>query len=138
MPDVALYGEVKLPTGDSANLLGSGNTDVLGELIISKQLGAIAPHLNVGYQLAAGRGSDVGNFRYAAGADARVTSDVTLGADIIGRRDDHGLNTVDFAIGGKWSIFQGSIVSASFLVPVNRGQGLRPDYAWTARIEMLF
>jgi len=26
----------------------------------------------------------------------------------------------------------------SFLVPVNRDQGLRPDYAWSARWELLF
>jgi len=137
-PDLAVYGEVKAPTGDSSNLLGSGNTDVLGELIVSKQLGAIAPHLNFGYQIAAGRGSDIGNFRYDVGVDAQISSDVTVGADVVGRRDDHALNLTDLAIGGKWRVFERNILSVSFLVPVNRDQGLRPDYAWSARWELLF
>jgi hypothetical protein len=136
LPDMAAYGELQLPTGDQNNLLGTGNTELLGELVVSKQLGAIAPHLNIGYQMVAGKGNDIGNMRYSVGADATVASNVTLGADIVGRRNDTGLNTVDFAIGGKWAVFPNSIVSAAFLVPINRGQGLRPDYAWTLRWEI--
>jgi hypothetical protein len=136
--DLAVYNELKLPTGDANNLLGSGNTDVLAEIVASKQIGFIAPHVNVGYQVALGHGVDRSNFRYIVGADARVIPEVTLGADIVGRLDDAGLHLVDLAVGGKWNIFDKSIVSASFLVPINKSEGLRPDYAWSLRWELAF
>jgi Putative MetA-pathway of phenol degradation len=138
LPDFAVYGEIKAPTGSQSDLIGSGNTDVLAEVVLSKQLGAIAPHLNLGYQVALGHGTDRSNLRYVVGADARVSESVTVAADVVGRLDDAGLNLTDFVVGAKWNVFGSHIVSASFLVPINRSQGLRPDYAWTTRWEMGF
>lgn len=138
LPDFAIYGEVKAPTGSESDLIGSGNTDVLGEVVLSKQLGAIAPHLNLGYQVALGRGTDRSNLRYVVGADARVSDSVTVAADVVGRRDDAALNLTDLAVGAKWNVFGNHIVSANFLVPINRSQGLRPDYAWTVKWDVGF
>jgi hypothetical protein len=138
LPDFAAYGEVKVPTGSVGDLIGSGNTDVLAAVVLSKQLGSIAPHLNLGYQVALGHGTDRSNLRYVVGVDARVSDSVTLGADVVGRRDDAALNLTDLVIGGKWNVFDKHIVSAYFLVPINRSQGLRPDYAWTVRWDLAF
>lgn len=136
--DLAFYGEVKAPTGDQNNLLGTGNTDVLAEIVASKQIGAVAPHFNLGYQVALGTGSDRSNLRYVVGADARISDSVTLGADIVGQRSDVGVHLVDVAIGAKWNIFDRSVVSAGLLVPLNGSVGLRPDYSWSLRWEMGF
>jgi outer membrane putative beta-barrel porin/alpha-amylase len=138
LPDFAFYGQINLPTGSESDLLGTGNTDVLAMAVLSKQLGAIAPHLNIGYQQVFGHGLDTSNLQYVVGADASIIPTVTVAVDVVGRRLDTGLNLTDFAVGAKWNVFGRSIVSANFLVPINRSQGLRPDYAWTARWEMLF
>ena len=136
--DLALYSEVKAPTGDQNNLLGSGNTDALGEIVLSKQLGAVAPHLNLGYQVAMGQGSDRSNLRYVVGADERVTNSVTIGADIVGQYNDVGLNLVDAALGVKWNIFGRALLTAGILAPINGSEGLRPDFSYTLRFEMGF
>jgi hypothetical protein len=136
--DLALYSEVKAPTGDQNNLLGSGNTDALGEIVVSKQLGAVAPHLNVGYQYAMGKGSDRSNLRYVVGADERVTNSVTIGADIVGQYNDVGLNLVDATFGIKWNVFGRALLTAGILAPINGSEGLRPDFSYTLRFEMGF
>jgi hypothetical protein len=136
--DLAIYNELKLPTGDVGNLLGTGNTDALAEIVVSKQIGRVAPHLNVGYQFAMGHGTDRSNFRYVVGADASVGQDVTLGLDVLGRQDDVGLNIVDIAIGGKWNVFDKNLITAEFVFPINSNVGLRPDYAWAVRWSLAF
>ena len=136
--DFAIYNEVKAPTGDQNNLLGSGNTDALAEMVVSKQIGAVAPHLNLGYQFAMGKGTDRSNLRYIVGADARVSNSVTLGADVVGQRNDVGLNLVDLAIGAKWNVWDRAILSGGILVPMNGSEGLRPDYSYSLRLEVGF
>jgi len=136
--DLALYSEVKAPSGDQNSLLGSGNTDALGEVVVSKQLGAVAPHLNLGYQYAMGKGSDRSNLRYVVGADERVTNSVTIGADIVGQYNDVGLNLVDAAFGVKWNVFGRALLTAGILAPINGSEGLRPDFSYTLRFEMGF
>ncbi len=136
--DLAVYNEIKAPTGDQNNLLGTGNTDALGEIVVSKQIGAVAPHLNLGYQVAMGQGTDRSNFRYVAGADARVSSSVTVGADIVGQASDVGLHTVDLAVGAKWNFWNRAILTGGLLVPINSAEGLRPDYSYSLRLEMGF
>jgi hypothetical protein len=138
LPDLALYNEVKLPTGDASNLLGSGNTDFLGMIVASKQLGFIAPHINLGLQGVVGNGTDRNNLRYTVGADAAVTQDVTLALDAVGKKDFGGFNTVDLAIGAKWNIFERNIVSANVFVPINKNEGVRPDYAASLRWDITF
>lgn len=136
--DLAIYNEIKVPTGDQNNLLGTGNTDALAELVVSKQIGAVAPHLNVGYQYAMGTGTDRSNLRYVVGADMRVNSSITLGADVVGQRNDVGLNLVDAALGIKWNVFDRAILTGGILVPINGSEGLRPDYSYSLRLEMGF
>ena len=47
---VGALADVRVPTGDEENLLGSGAWGVRGLGIASWQLGGIAPHANFGYQ----------------------------------------------------------------------------------------
>jgi len=79
--------DVRLPTGDADNLLGTGAAAVTFTLIGSSTNGRFAPHFNVGYT-ASGE-SDVVNiadeFVYKFGAEFEAAPTVTVTADFLGR-----------------------------------------------------
>ncbi len=93
---VAAGLDVRLPTGDEMNLLGTGAVSVQPFAIFSTTYQNVSPHANVGYQW---NGSSVlaGNpatgtsasfpdqVQYAAGADVAVNPHVTLAFDVLGR-----------------------------------------------------
>jgi hypothetical protein len=92
----AFGADVRLPTGDESNLLGTGAPGVQPFAVWSAAFGAISPHVNVGYQwngssVLGGRpGSgvaadlpDVGT--YSAGVVVSVNPRVTAALDLIGR-----------------------------------------------------
>jgi hypothetical protein len=92
---LALGANVRLPTGDEMNLLGSGATGIQPFAVWSSSYGSVAPHLNVSYQW---NGSSVlaGNpatgesahfpdqFSYAAGSEVLVNNRLTLALDLLG------------------------------------------------------
>jgi hypothetical protein len=140
IPDMAIVGQVNIPTGDQKNLLGSGSTDVLAGVVLSKQIGRFAPHLDVGYQVASG-GFDRNNLIYAAGADFAPSRDVTVAVDFLGRwytGPGGYLNTSDFSIGVKWRPFGENVFMADFLFPINKGTGLRSDYVAFLAYQVTF
>jgi hypothetical protein len=85
---IALALDVRLPTGDEKNFLGTGVTQAKIYGIGSWALGKFAPHANIGYTLSTGS-SDVGDFPdeidYTAGFEAECHPRVTFAFDIIGR-----------------------------------------------------
>jgi hypothetical protein len=94
---LAVGVDVRFPTGDELNLLGSGAYGVKPFLVLSFSQKVLSPHLNVGYQW---NGDSVlgGNvvtgekkalpdqILYEAGVDVGVTPRVTLALDVLGRR----------------------------------------------------
>lgn len=94
---LAVAADVRAPTGDEYNFLGSGAPGVRPFLAYSVSRGRIAPHFNVGYQwngnsVLAGsvldhRSAHLPNaFTYAAGVDLAAHRRVTLAADFLGER----------------------------------------------------
>lgn len=85
---VAAGVDVRLPTGDAADLLGTGSTQVKGFLIASGGKSRFSPHVNAGYTFT-GDSDTFGplpdEINYAAGFDAALSSRVTFNADIVGR-----------------------------------------------------
>jgi len=85
---VAAAVDVRLPTGDEENLLGTGATQVKGFLILSGGKSKFSPHLNAGYTFT-GDSDKLGvlpnELNYAAGFDAALTPRVTFTADVVGR-----------------------------------------------------
>jgi hypothetical protein len=79
--------DVRLPTGDAEELLGTGATAATFSLIGSSSSGAFAPHFNVSYT-ASGE-SDVvsiaNEFTYKVGTEIVASPAVTINADFIGR-----------------------------------------------------
>jgi hypothetical protein len=94
---LAFMTDVRFPTGDEQDLLGSGAWGVRPALVLSWGLGHFSPHLNLGYQwngksLLAGdittnRKEDLPNqFFFAGGLDVGVTKHLTLALDVLGQR----------------------------------------------------
>jgi hypothetical protein len=85
--------DVRLPTGDSEQLLGTGGTQVKVALIGSMSSGPFSPHVNLGYTFSSGNEASVlavtqpnpDEVNYAAGFDAALTQRATVSFDISGR-----------------------------------------------------
>lgn len=140
-PDLAVLGQVKLPTGDEDDLLGTGETDFLGLLVASRTFGPVTPHVNVGYEVSTA-GSEENNLRYVAGFDARVHRRAAVALDVLGRWKPDGTgigdHLVDIAVGGRWNPFGSFLINANVQVPLNRSHGLRADFIWTVGIDYTF
>ena len=93
---IAVGVDVRFPTGDALNYLGSGSYGVRPFFVFSYRA-RISPHVLVGYEtntnsITAGdlttgtKGSIPNDFVYTAGADARITRWLTGDFDIVGQR----------------------------------------------------
>ena len=94
---VAVGVDVRFPTGDEEDLLGSGAWGVKPFAVLSVSQKVLSPHLNVGYQWN-GKSVLAGDVRtgekkslpnqilYDAGVDIGVTPKITLALDVLGRR----------------------------------------------------
>ena len=137
-PDLAVSGIVKVPSGDKNNLLGTGSTDLVGLAVLSKQMDWVAPHLNLGYQQAFG-GLDRSAFIYAVGADFTSTDRaVTPVLDFVGRVYSGNQQLHDMSLGLKWNPFGSSVFSVNFLIPVNKDNGLRPNFVASVGYQLTF
>ncbi len=93
----AIAADVRLPTGDEENLLGSGAFGLKPFAVLSLKYGIFSPHVNVGYQwngdsliagdiMAGVEGDLPDQFLYTGGVDVGVHPRVTLAFDILGQR----------------------------------------------------
>ena len=86
----ALAFDLRLPTGDEADLLGTGATQAKLFLVGSTSWGSFAPHVNLGYTVSSGGGygesGDVPDeINYALGFDWAVHPRLTFAIDAVGR-----------------------------------------------------
>ncbi len=86
---LAIGGEIRFPTGDAANFLGTGAYGIKPYLIWSRR-GRVTPNVNIGYQW---NGASIlsfndnlpSSFLYSGGADVRATKRLTLTAELLGQ-----------------------------------------------------
>lgn len=89
--------DLRMPTGDERNLLGSGAVGIRPFAALSASMGRLAPHANVGYQwngrsalagdVRTGAESDLPDqFMYAVGADLLVAERLSVVFDVFGQR----------------------------------------------------
>jgi hypothetical protein len=135
---MAVLGQVALPTGDESDLLGTGSPAFEGLFIASGNFGVVSPHLNVGYEYFADDDLDRSNARYVLGVDVSPRPNFGISLETIGRIEEDDDKFFDLAIGGKWAINDAIPIGASILLPLNREEGLRPDYVLTVGIETTF
>ena len=91
---IAVGGELRVPSGDEQNFLGSGAVGIKPYIVFSRR-GRVAPHINLAYQwnssspLAVGADGKQGPlppyFGYILGADVGVSKRLTLAADFVGQ-----------------------------------------------------
>jgi hypothetical protein len=157
----ALLGEVRLPTGDDENFLGSGETVVRAMGVFSSRQGNFTPHLNGGVLFRTGDVNSQGVV-FNAGFDQLLSPQATLAIDILGnfqvgegfefptevvfdvpagqRVDltnipDMSDNLIDLAVGGKFAATDNLRLVGNVIVPLNSG-GLRAGVSWTAGLEL--
>jgi len=93
---IAIGADLRLPTGDEKNLLGTGAAGVQPFAAWSASYGALSPHVNLGYQWNgssvlggdpdAGVSSDLPDIGvYSVGAVIEIHSRVTAALDVLGR-----------------------------------------------------
>jgi hypothetical protein len=89
--------DVRLPTGDERNLLGSGAAGLRPFAAFSTSIGRLAPHANIAYQwngesvvagdVASGVKADLPDrFMYALGSDLGLTDRFSIVVDLTGQR----------------------------------------------------
>jgi hypothetical protein len=135
---LALGVDLRLPTGDEKNLLGTGAPGVQPFAAWSGNYGALSPHLNAGYQwngssiLAGDPGTgvskdlpDVGV--YSAGAVVEIHSRVTAAVDLVGRYiiDSPRLTLEDFHALDGVSVFPNITFRRSSFNELSAAAGLK-------------
>jgi hypothetical protein len=82
---VAAGLDVRLPTGDEDELLGTGTTQVRVLGIVSRDVGLFSPHANIGFT--AGDTDVAANeLSYAVGTEFTPVTPLTFSVDLLGRR----------------------------------------------------
>jgi hypothetical protein len=142
IPDMAFLVELKLPTGDEGQLLGTGGTNLTGLLVASRTYARwFTPHVNLGYEIDT-KDTRQNAVRYALGFDARLLPELTLAAGIIGRAKPDGSGTgdhiVDLSLGVKWNPVKSLILRTNVQIPLDKNSGLRADFIPTVGIEYIF
>ena len=141
LPDMAIGGQIALPTGDQDNLLGTGETRLKAILIASKAVGWFTPHANLGYEIVPGD-NRLNNLNYFVGFDVAPDPKWTVAFDILGRwehsGDGVGDRIIDAAVGAKWDVDGTTLLNFYFLFPLNRDEGLRADVVWSIGVEQTF
>jgi hypothetical protein len=84
----AMGFDVRLPTGDEADLLGTGATELRPYIIGSAHFGAFSPHINAGYTWSVWPKGGVhlpNEISYTGGFDWALNPRLTFVGDVIGR-----------------------------------------------------
>lgn len=139
LADIALAEVLTLPTGNADELLGFHDPTFTPWFIASKNIGRVAPHVNLGYSFRSAE--DVSQAQWIVGADVMTTRWLTLAADFLGYHDDKrdGINdnVVQSAVGFKLNPWGGLVLNASFQFPLNT-DGIRADVIYTGQVEYNF
>ena len=160
----ALLAEVRLPTGDEADLLGVGATQVRAMALYSAQLGTFSPHLNLGYAARTGALQRDGIVIQGA-FDNLMTEWATLAIGVeseiqVGDNPFVLPSTIEIdqpfvrqfratnipnaqgdllraSVGGKFTVRGGTVLVANAVFPL-RKVGLQPDFTWTLALDFPF
>jgi hypothetical protein len=97
--------DVRLPTGDKNDFLGTGSTNARLSWILSKKVGEFHPHFNLGYShRAADRDSD--QLEMTLGFTQKITTGMNFAAEFIGQFDVNSDEVITFFPEGTTPIEQ--------------------------------
>jgi hypothetical protein len=160
----ALFSDVRFPTGDEANLLGSGHYAYRVMGVISDRFGGFSPHASLGYLYWHG-GPLNDDLVATVGFDQLVRPWATVAVSFLAQGTDgstiyrtpraitvtqpsrrtvepievpeSGDDALSVSIGGKLTVLGGTTLVVNTLFPVVHG-GPRPDFVWTLGLERSF
>jgi hypothetical protein len=134
---MALGLDVRVPSGDALNLLGSGAAGLQPFLVMSGTAGGVSPHVNVGYQWngssilagdpVTGEADDFPDqVSYIAGADVSVGR-VTLAFDVLGRYliDAERIHQEDFHALDGTSVFRNVVFATESFNMLSGSTGVK-------------
>jgi hypothetical protein len=141
--------DLRLPTGDEDDLLGTGVAQISPFFIASAAVFGFYPHVNVGFALSSS--SDLANeFFYRLGFDWPIVKPVTFAFDLLGRQlisndrpkagragEIAGDSIVDAAIGVKVNPWRDVLLLLNALVALN-DTGLRDTITPLIGVEVSF
>lgn len=86
---IAAAFDLRTPTGDADNLLGTGATQGKLLFVVSNEFNKLSPHVNIGYTFSGDSSNQFVNvtdeFNYAFGTEYTPSPKVTITGDVIGR-----------------------------------------------------
>lgn len=158
----AFLADVRLPTGDVNELLGSGELSVRGLFVASARVGQMTPHANAGF-LWRGGDDQNGSLLGVVGFDALAAPDLTIAADLLGEFQvgesrlalpapvryldgsvvrttnipsarDHQLSA---SVGAKYLLARDFLAVGNVILPLG-DNGMRPNVFWTFGLERGF
>jgi hypothetical protein len=158
---LALFGDVRLPTGDPDQLSGSGSASVRAMGVYSHRYHDMTPHVNLGLLVRTAT-TQKNAVISALGFDQLVSESITIAFDVLGEIQigenavaapkpvqldvpyvrtitptnlpNSRDNVIRAAFGMKYTTKHGLTALLNALVPVRAG-GLQPAVAWTAGLE---
>ena len=140
--EIAIASDLKVPTGDAKDLLGSDNFTLTPFIILSKTMyeGRFNPHLNFGYEIFFAD-DEFSQLKYALGFDSLITKKISFTADVIGNNelsgDGVGDDLYDLSVGAKVNPWRDLVLFANVQVPLNN-EGLRADFIPSVGAEISF
>jgi hypothetical protein len=161
---IGLLADVRLPTGDEADFLGSGESSIRALGILAGSYGDFSPHLNAGMAFRSGE-SQNNSVLATIGFDHLLSERVSIAGEFIGDFEigdaklllpapvvftaptvetlpltdipEQSDSRMDAAFGAKYQLPGSYRAIANILFPLNDG-GLRPKYLWTVGFEKTF
>ncbi len=160
----AILADIRVPTGDTANFLGSGALSVRVLGVASARYGNFSPHVNAGFALRAGNIQN-NSLLATIGFDQLVSPKVTIAGEVIGDFmmgqsklelpkpvvftsptvrtvkltdiPDRKDNIIDASLGLKFTLPNQYRLVTNFLLPLAKA-GLQPKFLWTVGFERTF
>lgn len=133
----SVAGRLKLPTGDEDRYLGTGETDVWIQALLTRRMGNLEANLDVGY-IWSGLGRDYDSFNYRAGIAYGLTDRITVVGELAGSHSEESIfDTLDAGAGVKWNPAGGLVIQGGVRFPVD-DNGLRAEWTPTVGVEWRF
>lgn len=140
-PELAIVGQVTLPTGDRENFLTTGETNIGAFLVASRSFGRLTPHVSFGFDWTA-KGAKLNNLAYIMGLEAKVHPSLTLTLNALNNWESNGHSlgnhTVDLALEGTWNALRTFFVNANVQFPMRTNENPLKGIIWTIGIEYVF
>jgi hypothetical protein len=116
--------DLRVPTGDDKNMLGSGTTQTKVFLIGSSMIGdKVSPHVNIGYTASGSTGSTSNQVNYVGGVEIGATPKVTFVGDIIGQTLTSTLRLEDASLPHTFQQGVGAAIETTTLQTVSEKSG---------------